>query len=191
MQTLACDKASDEENSHEWLHQHRIAPLIQARSMWKEEPERKLPGHDASSNVVHDEAGTIDCYDTVSAAPTRHKMSRIGYEKQRRTLQYRCPARHEGFACPSDKPCNGRRSYGKTVRVKCELDLRRFPAMPRATLEFERRYNGCTAVERVNARTQVDWDADDGNVSGSLPRPPGDDHADARGGGPWAGDART
>ena len=63
--------------------------------------------------------------------------------------------------------CNGCSSYGKTVRVKCDLDLRRFPPLPRATQEFERRYNGRTAVERVNARTKVYWGADDGNVTGA------------------------
>ena len=53
------------------------------------------------------------------------------------------------------------------MRVKCEIDLRRFPPIPRATQEFERRYNGRTAVERVNARTKIYWGADDGNVTGA------------------------
>lgn len=48
-----------------------------------------------------------------------------------------------------------------------EIDLRRFPALPRATKKFERLYKGRTAVERVNARLKVFWGADDGNVSGS------------------------
>ena len=52
------------------------------------------------------------------------------------------------------------------MRVKCELDLRRFPPIPRATLEFERRYKGRTAIERVNARIKIFWGADDGNVTG-------------------------
>lgn len=167
IQTLAFDKAADDQKTHELLNDQGIKPVIQIRELWKEEPERMLPGHDGDSNVVHDEAGTIFCYDTVSAVPVKHKMSYIGYEKQRGTLKYRCPARHEDFACPSDTKCNGCSSYGKTVRVKCELDLRRFPPIPRATAEFERRYNGRTAVERVNARTKVFWGADDGNVTGA------------------------
>ena len=73
-------------------------------------------------------------------------MAYIGHEKSRGTLKYRCPARHEGWACPSDKKCNGCSKYGKTVRVKCQLDLRRFPPIPRATREFECRYKGRTAV---------------------------------------------
>jgi hypothetical protein len=53
------------------------------------------------------------------------------------------------------------------VRVPCTLDLRRFPPVPRATRQFERRYKGRTAVERVNARAQIFWGVDDGNVTGS------------------------
>ena len=167
IKTLAFDKAADDQKTHELLGGQGIKPLIEIRELWKDEQERKLPGHDGNSNVVHDEAGTLFCYDTVSAVPVKHKMAYLGYEQQRGTLKYRCPAKHEGFACPSDSKCNGCSSYGKTVRVKCELDLRRFPPIPRATAQFERRYDGRTAVERVNGRTKVFWGADDGNVTGA------------------------
>jgi len=168
VKTVAYDKAADDEKTHELLNKNKVRPLIQIRTMWKGEPERMLPGHDGNSNVVHDEEGTLYCYDKVSAVPVKRKMSFVGYEKSRGTLKYRCPARHEGFTCPSDKKCNGTSCYGKTVRVKCETDLRRFPPIPRATLEFERRYKGRTAIERVNARTKVFWGADDGNVTGAA-----------------------
>jgi len=39
------------------------------------------------------------------------------------------------------------------VRIKQELDLRRFPAIPLATKQFERLCLGRTATERVNARS--------------------------------------
>lgn len=63
--------------------------------------------------------------------------------------------------------CNGELSYGQTVRVKQEIDLRRFPSMPRATKQFERLYKGRTAVERVNARLKLFWGIDDGQVNGA------------------------
>jgi hypothetical protein len=65
------------------------------------------------------------------------------------------------------KRCNGKSRYGKTVRVKQELDLRRFPPIPRQTKEFERLYKGRTAVERVNARLKIFWGIDDGNITGA------------------------
>ncbi|HKM55420.1 MAG TPA: hypothetical protein VJY33_18590 [Isosphaeraceae bacterium] len=51
--------------------------------------------------------------------------------------------------------------------MKQEIDLRRFPSIPRATKQFERLYKGRTAVERVNARLKVFWGIDDGQVYGS------------------------
>ncbi len=82
-------------------------------------------------------------------------------------MKYRCPARHQGWDCPSDCACNGDRDYGLTVRVKQEIDLRRFPAVPRATKQFERLYKGRTAVERVNSRLKIFWGIDDGQVYGA------------------------
>jgi hypothetical protein len=167
IKTLAYDKAADSEDVHELLSEEGITPLIQIRSMWQTEPERMLPGHDGASNVVYDEAGTIYCYDKVSEPPVRHKMAYIGHEPQRKTLKYRCPAQHEGWECPMSAVCNAGKSYGKTVRVDREVDLRRFPALPRATKKFERMYKGRTSVERVNARLKVFWGVDDGNIRGA------------------------
>ena len=167
IKTLAYDKAADSQDVHKRLAGEGITPLIQTREMWKEEPERMLPGHDGSSNVVYKEDGTIYCYDKVSDPPVRHPMAYIGYEPERETLKYRCPAKHEGWDCPMSKICNAGKSYGKTVRVDHDLDPRRFPSLPRATKKFERMYKGRTSVERVNARLKIFWGVDDGNVTGT------------------------
>jgi hypothetical protein len=167
IETLAYDKAADDHQTHKLLAKEKIKPLIEIRSLWKEEPERMLPGHDGNSNIVYDEAGTLYCYDRTSQPIVRHKMAYDGYEASRGTLKYRCPARHEGWSCPHDAACNTGKAYGLTVRVKCAMDLRRFPPIPRATKQFERRYDGRTAVERVNGRLKIFWGADDGNISGA------------------------
>jgi hypothetical protein len=167
MKTLAFDKAADDHETHQLLARSGIRPLIETRHLWKEEAERMLPGHDGNSNVVYDETGTIYCYDRTSQPIVRHRMAYIGYEPKRGTLKFRCPARHEGWPCPHDAACNTDKSYGRTLRVKCEIDLRRFPPIPRATKKFERLYDGRTAVERVNGRLKVFWGADDGNISGA------------------------
>lgn len=167
IRTLAYDKAADDNHVHALLHRAKIRPLIQNRALWKEEPERMLPGHDGRSNIVYNEAGTLYCYDRVSQPMVRHPMAYIGHEPQRETLKYRCPARHEGWTCPSEALCNAGKKYGKTVRVDRTIDLRRFPPIPRATKKFERLYHGRTAVERVNARLKIFWGADDGNIRGS------------------------
>lgn len=167
IRTLAYDKAADTNDVHELLSERGIRAVIQNRALWKQDPERMLPGHDGNSNIVYDEAGTVHCYDRVSAPMVRHKMAYIGYEPQRETIKYRCPARHEGWTCPMSEICNAGKSYGKTVRVPREIDLRRFPAIPRATKQFERLYDGRTAVERVNGRLKIFWGLNDGNLRGA------------------------
>jgi hypothetical protein len=169
IETLAYDKAADDEDVHRLLHGRGIKPVIQNRALGAKdgEQEKVLPGGRYPLNLVDDEAGTVHCYDTVSEPPVRHRMAYIGYEKDRDCVKYRCPARHEGWECPSDATCNGDRAVGLSARIPCELDLRRFPPVPRATKEFERRYRGRTAAERVNARLKIFWGADDGNGTGA------------------------
>jgi hypothetical protein len=167
IETLAYDKAADDNESHRTLHRAGIRPVIQNRRLWKDQTEQMLPGCDGNSNIVYDEAGTVHCYDRTSEPIVRHKMAYIGYEPKRETIKYRCPARHEGWACPHDAACNTGKSYGKTVRVNRTIDLRRFPPIPRATKKFERLYRGRTSVERVNARLKIFWGIDDGNITGA------------------------
>jgi hypothetical protein len=166
LKTLAYDKAADDAAVHELLHEQDIKPLIRNRAFELQEPEKVLGGR-TPLNVVYDQAGTVFCYDRVSATPVRHAMAYIGREPERGTLKYRCPGRHQGWDCPSDAVCNAGRGYGLTVRVKQEIDLRRFPSIPRATKLFERLYDGRTAVERVNARLKIFWGVDDGQVYGA------------------------
>lgn len=166
LRTLAYDKAADDGAVHEYLHDQGIKPIIQNRNFKVQEPEKVIGGR-TPLHVVYDQAGTVFCYDKASEPPVRHRMAYIGHEAQRGTLKYRCPARHEGWDCPSDPVCNQGKDYGMTVRVQQEIDLRRFPSVPRATKQFERLYAGRTAVERVNGRLKIFWGIDDGQVYGS------------------------
>ena len=167
IETVAYDKAADDIKVHETLHEQGLKPVIQNRACWPKDGEQeKVIGGRIPLHVVHDEAGTVYCYDT-SDPPVRRAMSYVGHEKDRETLKYRCPAKVEGFDCPAAERCNAGKSYGLTVRVPQAIDLRRFPAIPRATQQFERLYQGRTAVERVNGRLKVFWGLDDGNVVGA------------------------
>ena len=185
IESLAYDKAADDEAVHRLLNTAGVKPLIENRSMWKSELERMLPGHTGRSNLVYDESGTVYCYDKVSDPPVRHRMSYVGHEAKRGTLKYRCPARHEGWTCPSNARCNAGLGYGVVARIKSELDLRRFPPIPRdqairaAVQRSDRSGAGQRAIEAVlgSRRRQRDWSA-------ALPRhggsralgPPGAGH---------------
>ena len=54
------DLAADDEKVHDFLHEHGIEPILTNRSLGKSEPARLLPGHDGTSTIVYDEAGTLD-----------------------------------------------------------------------------------------------------------------------------------
>jgi DDE family transposase len=164
IETLAYDKAAGDGKAHQTLHEHGVEPVIQIRAMWKDEKEKVVR---YGLPMVYDEAGTVFCYDTESEPPIKRKMTYVGYEKDRGTVRYRCPAVYEGFECNSQEKCNEGKKQGLGVRIKSEEDLRRFPAIPRGTKQFEDLYKGRTAVERVNARLKIFWGVDDGNVVGA------------------------
>lgn len=167
METFAYDKAADDIQIHTLLRQRSIKPLIEIRSMWKDKEERPVEAiKNTPTPIYHDEAGTVYCFDKTGKEPVRHEMAFVGYEKDRQCLKYRCPARQKNWNCPSEKRCGQGRTWGLTIRLPQDVDLRRFPPIPRATKKFERLYNGRTSVERVNARLKVFWGADDGNIAG-------------------------
>ena len=108
IETLAYDKAGDDVKVHEVLHEKGIKPLIETRAMWpKDGDKEKVLGGRIPLNVVHNEAGTVFCYDTVSNPPIRRGMSYCGHEASRGTLKYRCPAKVEGFSCKSEEKSTG------------------------------------------------------------------------------------
>jgi hypothetical protein len=135
IETLAYDKAADSDDVHKVLSGEGITPLIEMRGLWQTDPERMLPGHDGSSNVVYTEDGTIYCYDKVSDPPVRHKMSYIGHEPERETLKYRCPATHEDWrAGRTARRCGSRAMWTRGGSRRCR-------GPPRSS-------SGCTRVGR-------------------------------------------
>lgn len=169
LQTLAYDKAADGTPFHDSLVARQVKPVVQMRRQWRGEPYRDLPGSAGRPVPIrYDQDGTVYCQADENGQPTFRPMYFRGYEKDRGTLKYSCPAIAHGFACPHERACNAGKTYGLTVRAKCEIDLRRFPQIPRATKQFERLYRGRTAVERVNGRCKNFWGIDDGNIGGAA-----------------------
>ena len=169
IRTVAYDRAADSEDFHRALSERGITPVVQMRELWKTDKDRPLPGHEqAPVALTYDEAGTVYCWDDSGPVPVRRRMTYFGREDSRGTLKYRCPAATAEWRCGCERKCGRGRVYGLTVRVKREIDLRRFPPIPRATKTFERLYKGRTAVERVNGRMRLFWGVDDGNISGAA-----------------------
>jgi len=163
---LTADKGLDCGDTNKILWEsHQIRPIIDTRKMWKDEKQEQ--GYDPSEkitrsinpeetgNVVYSERGGVYC--VCPETGEKYHMQYKGFEADRGTLRYRCPAAAYGLNCQGRSACEraalGRSSdFGRMVRIKLELDRRIFTPIPRDTPQWIRLYKSRTAVERVNSR---------------------------------------
>ena len=80
-------------------------------------------------------------------------MAYGGFEKDRETLKYRCPALHYGLDCAGRSRCGVRGS----VRIPLALDRRLFTLLARSSYRWDRIYAKRTAVERAGSRLDVSF----------------------------------
>ena len=80
-------------------------------------------------------------------------MAYGGFEKDRGTLKYRCPAEHYGYECKGERVC----PVGKAVRIPLGEDRRVFTPLARSGYKWKSVYKKRTAVERVNSRLDVSF----------------------------------
>lgn len=144
-EALLADKAYDDTKLIVKLwDEHLIKPVIDIRNQWRDgEETRVLAGKE---NIVYDYRGTVYCY--CPRTNKRREMAYGGFEKDRESLKYRCPARHYGLACRGIKQCP---AVGG-VRIPFAQDRRIFTPLARSSYKWETTYKKRTAVERVNAR---------------------------------------
>lgn len=123
---------------------HQIKPVIDIRNMWRDgEQTRLLAGRET---IVYDYRGTVYCY--CPKTNKRLEMAFGGFEKDRETLKYRCPAKHYGLLCKGMDEC---RATGG-VRIPLEEDRRIFTPLARSSYKSDTYYRKRTAAERVNSR---------------------------------------
>ncbi len=150
---LAADKGYDSTDNNQLLYdEYRICPIIDKREDWKDpaEPTRAF-FEDRVDTVVYDVKGRISCI--CPATGNQRPMAPWGFEKDRRTLKYRCPAVVDGLHCEGRERCPGAQgAYGKVVRIPIEKDRRMFTPVARDSAAWKRAYDRRTAVERVNSR---------------------------------------
>ena len=147
---LAADKGLDDTELNTMLwDEHGIKPLIDIRNCWKDaEQTRQVEG---TRNVVYDYQGTVSCYDM--RLGQRKQMAYAGFEAERGTLKYRCPAKHYGCKCHWKDQC----PIKGAVRIKLEQDRRVFTPLARSSYKWKDLYKKRTAVERVNSRLDVSF----------------------------------
>lgn len=147
---LMGDKAYDDEKfiTLLWDEKH-IKPVIDIRNMWKDGEETKLA--EGQTNVVYDFQGTVYCHCPLT--DERREMAFGGFEKERLTLKYRCPAWHYGLECLGQGQC----SVAQAVRIPLSEDRRVFTPLARSSYAWTREYKKRTSVERVNSRLDVSF----------------------------------
>ena len=150
---LSADKGYDSANNNKELYdQFDIHPIIDRRSDWREQSDAtKALFPERADTVVYDVKGNVSC--VCPKTGEMRPMAPWGFEKDRGTLKYRCPARVYDFECKGIPLCPGARTdYGKIVRIDIDKDRRMFTPTARDTAAWQRAYDRRTAVERVNSR---------------------------------------
>jgi len=137
----ALDTGYDEQKVHQLLWADRVVPLIPLRNQTLAQNKVLLP------------EGQQVC-------PRGDALRFDGYETARDALRYdvpkTCPKRHGAGYCEFADDCRQ-----KLVRVKLTAEnLRHLGPVPRASKQFDRLYDGRTAVERVNGRLKGPWGLD-------------------------------
>ena len=162
--SLSADKAHDDGGlTADLWRQERVRGVFDLRDTAQDgEDGERLPG---GRNILLGDDGRVYCYAKAGHRMIRQAMRPWGFEADRGTTKYRCPAAALGTACPERERC-GSGPYGRVVRVKHDMDWRRFGPMARHTKQWKRLCRGRTACERVNARLKGGMAMDDLHVRG-------------------------
>jgi hypothetical protein len=146
--------------------EYQIRPLIDTRELWRE--EKQMPDYDPTQpitrplyseradTIVHTEKGTVHCL--CPATGLQRDLAFQGFEPDRNTLKYRCPAAAYGLDCQGQAQCHAAGQvkpgdYGRIVRIHLtEHDRRIFTPNPYGSPSWKRGYNRRSALERINNR---------------------------------------
>jgi len=153
-QNFMADKAYDDSKFLEKLwDSHGIRPVVDIRNLWKDGEETKLVPH--TGNVLYDYKGQVFC--CCRSDGELRAMAYQGYEADRDSQKWRCPAAAYDYECPDKERCCGQSQFGRVVRIPCCTDPRVFTPLARPSYTWEREYKKRTSVERVNSRLDVSF----------------------------------
>ena len=167
-QQFTADRGLDHKKTETMLwDDYAIRPIIDLRKLWRVEKQdadydpgktitRQLNGGQCVDNILYIETGTVYCQCPKSSE--RRQIYFQGFEKDRNSLKYRCPAAASDFECKGQRECHeqsGSRAlnYGRTVRIKLEDHNRRiFTPTPHGTGRWRKDYNRRGAAEQIFSR---------------------------------------
>ena len=140
---ICLDSAHDNIPTYELLERWDINALIDING-------RNKSSENAPADITFDKDGHPLCL-------AGHKMSPWGNDPIKDAHKYRCPLKCGRIdSCPNSGTCSPG-SYGRTVYIKNNSDLRFYPRIPRDSEEYKKTYSERTACERVNDRVLNDY----------------------------------
>jgi hypothetical protein len=131
--------------------EHKVKAVIDIRNFWRdgEDDTRLLEGW---PNVVYNYRGEVFCYCPETAE--KREMPFGGFEKDRETLKYRCPAwQYDSVQCAGSEKC----PVESCLRIPLSEDRRIFTPLARSSYRWDTLYEERTAVERLNSRLEVSF----------------------------------
>lgn len=155
-ETLCADKGYDDGADKAALYDdHGIAPIIPARDL---KDGRHEPLDPNRHDTIYVSATGQVCCKIRPFAPTDEErfvpMQYTGFEKDRQTLKFRCPAAAYDLECENRAACgcappvrDG--DWGRVVRVPIETNRRLFGPVYGHSYRFEEIYKSRTSVERL------------------------------------------
>lgn len=162
--------------------EHQIRPFIDIREMWRE--EKQMPDYDPgkpitrsldpdrADNIIHTEKGQVFC---VCPRTGEHRdLTFQGFESDRNTLKYRCPAAAQGLDCAGRESCYKNAGinvgdFGRVIRIDITKQNRRiFTPTPYGSPSWRRIYNQRSALERMNNRIDNNFGFEDHFIRGSA-----------------------
>ncbi len=162
-ETISADKAYDDgADKARLFERHAMAPLIPPRDTTATRTGDGMQPLDAQSHdtIYLSATGQVLC----RVAPFEPDVKKAyapmqfsGYEKDRDTLKFRCPATAHGVVCENRAACRCRPTvrdgaWGRVVRVPRTRDTRVLLPIHHHSRNFARAYKKRTSVERVFSR---------------------------------------
>lgn len=160
---MSADKGYDSgKHKTDLYEKHAMVPVIDTRDLQKAKGRQTWLPLDPTHHdtVYYDGTGQVACKvdpfeadDEKAFAP----MQYMGFEKDRETLKFRCPAAARGVECKNREACQCKLAvrdgeFGRVVRVPLDRDRRLFMPMHRHSRTFTSAYKKRSSVERVNSR---------------------------------------
>lgn len=159
IRTTAADRGYDDGADKAALYDdHGIAPLIDTRDL---HGGRMRPLDERRHDTIYFSPTGEVCCKVDPFEPIQEKafaaMQYMGFEKERKTLKFRCPAAAFGLECKNREACRCAPAvrdgqFGRVARVPLDRDRRLFMPVHRHSRGFVEGYKKRTAIERVNSR---------------------------------------